>query len=198
MIIGLDEAGRGSLFGRVYCAGVVLPDGFMERARAEKVVIRDSKKMTPAQREKSRGFIEKNAAAFRVAWAERDEIDTVNILRATMNAFHRVLDALEPTTTDRVLVDGSYWVPYRDVPHECVVRGDDAVPEIACASILAKTHRDAYVLSACDADAALERYGLRANKGYGTAAHLRALREHGPSEHHRRSFQTGGARRRLL
>jgi ribonuclease HII len=170
----------------------------MERARAEKAVIRDSKKMTPAQREKSRVFIEKNALAFGVCWAERDEIDTVNILRATMNAFHRVLDALAPTSDDKIMVDGSYWVRYGDVPHECVVRGDDAVPEIACASILAKTHRDRYVLAACDADAALERYGLRSNKGYGTAAHLRALREHGPSGEHRCSFHPNQAGARLL
>lgn len=196
LVAGIDEAGRGSLISRVYAAAVVVPEDFMEMAAEEEIVIRDSKKMTARQRERSAAWIEQNAIAYAVAYADEVEIDRVNILEATMNAMHRAVEGLQ-IVPDRLHVDGSVFRPFidaegYDIPHECIIRGDDADPAIASASILAKTRRDEFLLGLVAEHPELERYGISKNMGYGTAAHVRALQEWGPSVFHRRSFRVKG------
>jgi len=203
LVAGIDEAGRGSLISRVCAAAVVVPEDFMDMAAEEEIVIRDSKKMTARQRERSAAWIEQNAIAYAVAYADETEIDRVNILEATMNAMHRAVESLQ-IVPDCLHVDGSVFRPFidaegYDIPHECIIRGDDTDPAIASASILAKTRRDEFLLGLVAEHPELERYGISQNMGYGTAAHVRALQEWGPSVFHRRSFHVKGvASQRLL
>ena len=176
---GCDEAGRGCLAGPVYAAAVVLPPGFSDP------LLNDSKKLTEAQRDKLRAIIEREALAWAVAACEVEEIDSINILRASFRAMHRALAAL-PVKPEFVLVDGNRFEPYGDVPHACVIQGDGLYASIAAASILAKTHRDEAMRRL---HAEFPAYDWCTNKGYPTLAHRAALREHGVTAHHRRSFQ---------
>lgn len=188
---GVDEAGRGSLMGPVFAAAVVwdasteLPPG---------VVIRDSKKMTARQREAARRFIEERAIAWAVASADVDVIDEVNVLQATIRAMHASLHQIRGRFS-RVLVDGTYFRPYMDVPHECVPKGDSLHVCIAAASILAKTHRDEHVVRMVQEHPVLARYGVAGNKGYGSRGHMQALVEFGMTRFHRRSFRLPTTRR---
>lgn len=186
---GIDEAGRGSLISRVYTAITILPDDFLEFCDAQNIVIRDSKKMTKLQREKSRAFIEKHAIDYNVQWSEVEEIDGIGIQKATMKAMHRCVDALH-MLPDTLFVDGECYENHNpSIPYECVVRGDSIIPEIACASILAKTHRDEFVENLCQENLdVLEKYGILQNKGYGTKIHMDALKQYGFTDFHRKSF----------
>lgn len=186
---GMDEAGRGSLISRVYTAITVLPDDFLELCKDENIIIRDSKKMTKLQREKTRSFIEQHAMDYNVQWSTEEEIDSIGIQKATMKAMHRCVDHLN-MPLDKLFVDGDYYENHLpELEYECVVRGDDIIPEIACASILAKTYRDEFIvdLTLQHMDK-LEKYGILENKGYGTKIHMDALRKHGFSDFHRKSF----------
>lgn len=186
---GIDEAGRGSLISRVYTAITILPDDFLEFCDAQNIIIRDSKKMTKLQREKSRAFIEKHAIDYNVQWSEVEEIDGIGIQKATMKAMHRCVDALH-MLPDKLFVDGECYENHNpSIPYECVVRGDSIIPEIACASILAKTHRDEFVENLCQENLdVLEKYGILQNKGYGTKIHMDALKQYGFTDFHRKSF----------
>ncbi len=196
LFVGVDEAGRGCLSGPVFAAAVLLPASF---SVPKGVVIRDSKKMSAAQRERSRAFIEENAVAWGVGYADVECIDSINILRATQKAMHHALDALmehlpeSDVSNVHLYVDGDRFRDYTcqrtstTIPHTCVVRGDATEPSIAAASILAKTHRDEYVLQKMHS--LHPEYGWDKNKGYGTARHIAAIREHGAREGmHRLSF----------
>jgi ribonuclease HII len=193
--IGIDEAGRGSLMGRVYAGAVCFPEnGWMEDAVVQKIVIRDSKKMTAKARQKSREYIEKTTM-WGIGYTSEEEVDRLGIVPANILAMHRAIDCLLEKHPELLVVkkkelkvDGTCFRDYPDIPHELVVRGESVHPEIASASILAKTHRDEHVLELCNADVDLLRYHLDTNKGYGTAAHLKALKEHGASRFHRRTF----------
>lgn len=188
---GVDEAGRGSLMGPVFAAAVVwdasteLPPG---------VVIRDSKKMTARQREAARKFIEERAIAWAVSSADVDVIDEVNVLQATIWAMHASLHQIRGRFS-RVLVDGTYFRPYMEVPYECVPKGDSLHVCIAAASILAKTHRDEHVVRLVQEHPVLVRYGVAGNKGYGSRGHMQALVEFGMTRFHRRSFRLPTTRR---
>ena len=186
---GIDEAGRGSLISRVYTAITILPDNFLDICQEENIVIRDSKKMTSLQRQKSRLFIEKHAIDYNVQWSEVEEIDGIGIQKATMKAMHRCIDALH-MFPDKLYVDGDYYENHiPELEYECVIRGDDLIPEIACASILAKTYRDEYIENLCKTHSdILEPYGILQNKGYGTKIHMDALRQFGFTDFHRKSF----------
>ena len=188
---GVDEAGRGSLMGPLYAAAVVWDDSTV---LPPGVVIRDSKKMTPRQREAARKFIEERAVAWAVASSDVDVIDEVNVLQATMRAMHASLHQIRGRFT-RVLVDGTYFRPYMDVPHECVPKGDSLHVCIAAASILAKTHRDEHVVRMVREHPVLARYGVAENKGYGSRGHMQALVEYGMTRFHRRSFRLPTTRR---
>ena len=132
---GCDEAGRGCLCGPVACAAVILPPDFSCPG------LDDSKKLSEKKREALRPLIEKKALAWAVVMVEADEIDRINILQASIAGMHRALDKL-CLTPGHILVDGNKFIPYRDIPHTTVVKGDATYMSIAAASILAKTHRD--------------------------------------------------------
>ncbi len=183
VIAGCDEAGRGPLAGPVYAAAVVLPEGFYHP------LLKDSKQMTAAQRNLMRDIIEKEAVAWCVASCSAVEIDEMNILQASITAMQRALDGLK-TKLDLVLVDGNRFRKYVDpsgaeVPYKCIVKGDDKVPEISAASILAKTYRDEYMTKIA---ADYPMYGWERNMGYPTEEHREAISKYGFCEHHRRSF----------
>lgn len=184
LVCGVDEAGRGPLAGPVVAAAVVLaPD----RPIAG---LRDSKQLSPAQREGLATRIRACALAFGIGRAEPEEIDRLNILRATLLAMRRAVDSL-PVRPLRALVDGNRC-PELPCACEAIVRGDASVPAISAASILAKVARDAEMAAL---DAAWPGYGFALHKGYPTRLHLEALARLGPSAVHRRSF---GPVRRLL
>jgi ribonuclease HII len=200
--VGLDEAGRGPLWGRLYAAAVIMaPDDDVYFDGG--VVLRqitDSKKLTPRRRAVLRDYIEETAIAKAVAWAEPAEIDAVNVLQADMNAMHRALDQIwrdDGMPFERILVDGDTWRSWRVpedaggeiIPAMTIVEGDAKVLSIAAASILAKEAHDEWVQTTVAAEPLLsERYGIDRNMGYGTAAHMAGLKTWGAHALHRRSF----------
>ncbi|RMF20963.1 MAG: ribonuclease HII [Bacteroidetes bacterium] len=176
---GCDEAGRGCLAGPVFAAAVILPPDFQHP------LLNDSKVLAPARRQELRRIIESEALAWSVASLSPAEIDRLNILWASVEAMHRALDGLQ-RRPQSLLIDGNRFKPYRGLPHHCFVRGDGRYAAIAAASVLAKTHRDAFMEQLARQYPA---YGWERNKGYPTAEHRRAILEHGPTPHHRRSFR---------
>ena len=190
--IGVDEAGRGPLFGRVYCAAVILP------LTMDFSFIKDSKKFTSKKKiREAADKIKQHALAWSVAFSDEKTIDDINILQATMKAMHKcILDILPEKGT--LLVDGNYFNPltrilneaWHTVPYTCVEKGDSTYYSIAAASILAKVARDDYILELCTTYPYLvERYGLDKNKGYGAKKHMDGIREHGITEWHRKSYK---------
>ena len=178
-IAGIDEAGRGPLAGPVAAAAVILPKRFSCRG------LDDSKKISPARRELLYARITDDPRIFwTVATADREEIDRLNILRATHLAMRRAAEALDPPP-EHCIIDG---LPVKNfpIPHDGVVKGDGLSLSIAAASIIAKVTRDR-IMHALDQE--FPQYGFAKHQGYGTKAHLEALRIHGPCLHHRRSFQ---------
>lgn len=193
--VGLDEAGRGSLWGRLYVGAVIMSpddDAYFDNGVTLRKIT-DSKKLTPRRRAVLADFIRENAIESVVAWADPEEIDRNNILQADMAAMHRALSSMG-TPFQRILVDGDYWKPWSDasgevVPALTIVEGDAVSLPIAAASILAKEAHDAWVRETVAAEPTLgERYGLDKNMGYGTAAHMEGLRTWGAHSLHRKSF----------
>jgi len=176
-VAGVDEAGRGPLAGPVAVAAVIL-DPVQPIAG-----LTDSKKLTARRRETLADSVRARARAWALTWAEPDEIDTLNVLGATMAAMRRAVDALEPAPT-AVRVDG-HQCPELAVPAEAVVGGDLSEPAISAASILAKVARDGHMV---ELDARYPGYGFAGHKGYATRAHRAALARLGPCPAHRRSF----------
>ena len=179
---GVDEAGRGCLAGDVYAAAVILPPGYDNPA------LNDSKQLSARRREALRQEIERDALAWSVGVATVEEIDRLNILRAALLAMHRALDSLA-VRPEFIAVDGNKFIPYGDTPYATVVKGDGRVQTIAAASILAKTHRDEYMRRLHGQH---PQYGWDRNAGYGTREHRAALRQHGLTPYHRRSFNLLG------
>ncbi|PST84113.1 ribonuclease HII [Pedobacter yulinensis] len=176
---GLDEAGRGCLAGPVFAAAVILPrDFYLEE-------LDDSKKLTHEQRDVLRPIIEREALAWAVASVDNDEIDRINILNASFLAMHRALDALH-LQPGFLCIDGNRFKAYREVPHCCVIKGDGKYLNIAAASILAKTHRDAYMEQL---DGEYPHFQWRQNKGYPTIFHREAVLANGHSPYHRKTFR---------
>lgn len=175
-IAGVDEAGRGCLFGPVFAAAVILDPGRPVPGLA------DSKVLPPARRLELAGLIRQRALAWAVASASAEEIDRINIREASRLAMRRAVESLRPPC-DYLLVDALRidW----PAPQQALIRGDARVAAIAAASILAKTARDTLIT---ELDAAYPGYGLARHKGYGTVEHLQALRRLGPTPLHRRSF----------
>lgn len=176
---GCDEAGRGCLAGPVVAAAVILPEGF------EHPFLNDSKQLTEARREELRPVIETQALAWAVAFVSEKEIDEINILQASFRAMHLAVSKLN-LIPQHLLIDGNRFRKYPGIAHTCVIGGDARYQSIAAASILAKTHRDAYMELLGEK---YPMYGWVHNKGYPTAAHREAIRTHGPTPHHRRSFR---------
>lgn len=176
---GCDEAGRGCLAGPVFAAAVILG----QDTRIEE--LNDSKKLSASRRENLRILIEKEALAFAVASVSPVEIDEINILNASILAMHRALDQLSQAP-DLILVDGNKFKPYGDIAHHTIVKGDGIYQSIAAASILAKTYRDHHMMKL---HTSFPDYCWNTNMGYPTLAHRRAIKELGPTLHHRRSFR---------
>jgi ribonuclease HII len=175
---GCDEAGRGCLAGPVVAAAVILPDSFRHP------LLNDSKQLSHAQRSTLRPIIEAEALSWAVGIIEPEEIDEINILRASFKAMHIALKQLT-VQPELILVDGNRFDPYPHTPHHCIIKGDGKYMSIAAASVLAKTHRDQIMEKLhCD----FPQYKWEKNKGYPTADHRQAIAETGPSPHHRKSF----------
>ena len=176
---GCDEAGRGCLAGPVFAAAVILPLTFKHP------LLNDSKQLTDRQRKLLRPIIESEAIAWSVAEVSVEEIDTINILQAALEAMHRAVHQLS-TTPEHLLIDGNKFRPFPGIAHTCIVGGDAKMKNIAAASILAKTYRDDRM---DELHQEFPHYEWIRNKGYGTADHRAAIQQHGITIHHRKSFR---------
>lgn len=175
---GCDEAGRGCLAGPVFAAAVIVPPDFYHP------LLNDSKQVDAETRDELRIFIENNAVAYSVAQVDHEEIDRINILKASFKAMHLALDKLKKRPK-LLLIDGNRFTKYRRTKHECIIKGDGIYASIAAASILAKTYRDDFMRNLHNE---FPQYKWITNKGYGTREHRHAIALHGPSPYHRRSF----------
>lgn len=175
---GLDEAGRGCYAGPVFAAAVILPKNFRHP------LLNDSKQVKEKDRNILRPVIEKESIAYAVAMVDNDEIDVINILQASFKAMHLSIDKLS-VAPELLLVDGNRFKVYKQTKHTCIIGGDGKYTSIAAASILAKTYRDEYMQQL---HKEFPHFGWNKNKGYGTAVHREAIKEHGLCKYHRRSF----------
>lgn len=175
---GCDEAGRGCLAGPVFAAAVILPKKFKHP------LLNDSKQLTEADRYLLRPIIEEKAIAFAVASVDHEEIDRINILKASFKAMHLAIDQLA-VRPELLLIDGNRFSPYFGILHHCVVQGDGIFASIAAASILAKTYRDDFMLNLHNE---YPQYDWASNKGYATPSHKNHLRAYGMSPYHRKTF----------
>lgn len=180
---GCDEAGRGCLAGSVYAAAVILPPDYQNER------LNDSKKLTARQRYALRQDIERDAVAWAVGVVTPQEIDQINILNASILAMHRALDQLQ-VRPEAIIVDGNRFKPYRDLPHTTIVKGDGKYLSIAAASILAKTYRDDEMVRLAQE---YPDYDWQHNMGYPTRKHCEAIRQHGITPYHRRTFNLLGS-----
>lgn len=176
---GVDEAGRGCLAGPVTAACVILPNNFYSNK------LNDSKKISKKTRDKLRIKIEKEAISFSVTHISSQEIDKINILNATIKAMHESISKLK-IEPKRIIIDGNYFKQYKNIPHECIIKGDEKFQNIAAASILAKTYRDELMNSL---DRNFPKYSWNQNKGYATKKHRESIKKYGITIHHRKSFK---------
>jgi ribonuclease HII len=175
---GCDEAGRGCYAGPVFAASVILPEGFYHP------LLNDSKQVKEKQRYELRSYIEAHALAFAVGSISNEEIDQINILKASFKAMHQAIGQLK-IKPGYLLIDGNRFIPYPQIPHQCIIKGDGKYANIAAASILAKTYRDDFMKQL---DLEFPEYQWRKNKGYGTLVHRKAIEQFGLSKYHRKSF----------
>lgn len=175
---GCDEAGRGPLAGPVFAAAVILPKDFHHP------LLNDSKKMTEKARELLRPIIEREAIAWAVEEVSAEEIDTINILNASIAGMQRAVRKL-PVKPEFLLIDGNRFKPFDDYRYQCIVKGDAKFTSIAAASVLAKTYRDEYMRKLAQEH---PQYGWERNMGYPTKEHIEAIRQHGHTPEHRKSF----------
>ena len=188
--VGIDEAGRGPLFGPVYTAAVIFPQD--EELLNDLIV--DSKKLTShRKRLMAYDYVKENAIDYSIFAVDEKMIDKLNIFHATYWGTHRALDNLT-VIPEHILMDGNKFKPYdRDgeyIPHTCVVKGDNKYASIAAASILAKVERDLFIENICDKYPILEeRYNMRNNKGYGTKDHMSGIEKYGVTDKHRFSYK---------
>ena len=175
---GCDEAGRGAYAGPVFAAAVILPKDFHHP------LLNDSKKLTEKNRDLLRPIIEKEAICFGVEKVTNEEIDKINILQASFKAMHLSIDQLT-ISPELLLIDGNRFKKYKQIPHQCIVKGDGKYSAIAAASVLAKTYRDAYMEKI---HTEYPVYNWQKNKGYGTALHRKAIETYGLCKYHRKSF----------
>ena len=176
---GCDEAGRGCLAGPVVAAAAIVPSGWNHP------LLDDSKKLKESQRDELRRVIESDFEYWAVGFVFPEVIDEINILNASFLAMHKALENLK-CIPELILVDGNRFNPFKEIPFECVVKGDGKFRSIAAASILAKTHRDEFMKKLHEK---FPVYDWHKNKGYPTIKHRKAIGIHGPCQHHRKSFQ---------
>ena len=182
--VGIDEAGRGPLIGRVYAAAVIWP------INIDNPDINDSKKISAKKRKVLKEWIEQNVIDYGIGYAEPEEIDQINILQATYLAMHRALDNLK-SEFNSIIVDGNRFKQYKDIQYQTVIKGDATYYSISAASILAKEYHDEYIKNICQENPELDtKYKLLSNMGYGTKDHLKGIQEHGITVYHRKSFKS--------
>lgn len=181
---GCDEAGRGCLAGPVFAAAVILPPYFFHPG------LNDSKQVPEELRYELRSYIEQHAIAYSVAQVDHEEIDRINILKASFKAMHLAIGTLKKTPKF-LLIDGNRFTKYKRTPHQCIIKGDATYSSIAAASILAKTYRDDFMKNL---HLKFPHYKWITNKGYGTEEHRKAIETHGLSPYHRRTFQCCSSR----
>ena len=188
--VGIDEAGRGCLFGPVSVASVI----WLNEEPNPDIVIKDSKKMNLKQKNIAYDYILDNSIAYSHKFIDNDEIDKTNILKSTIRGMHLCLDdIIDELDIDTILVDGNQFDYYIDssdncIDHKCIIDGDNKYKSIACASILAKVKRDNYIIELCEEYPELKKYDIHNNKGYGTKKHLEAIKEYGITKWHRKTF----------
>lgn len=204
--IGVDEVGRGCLFGPVVAVAVALPKADIIHKNDLWLEIKDSKKLSEKKRYKLFDFLTKNCIAYGVGIISEKEIDEMNILRATMKAMHKALDECIRSMRNntklhthciQIKIDGPHFKPYIppgeedewSIDTQCVVNGDATHLSIASASVIAKCVRDTRMVELIKSNPDLDRYGISKNKGYGTQAHMKALKEYGITDYHRKSFK---------
>ncbi len=185
---GCDEAGRGALAGPVVAAAVILP----KRYRNE--ILNDSKQLSALVRETLRKEICEKAVSWNVAMVDNNEIDHINILRATYKAMHLAIEGLS-RRPEFLLVDGNYFIPFKDIPFKTIIEGDSKFMSIAAASVLAKTFRDEYMIKLHDE---YPQYGWKTNKGYPTPEHKEAIDKYGVTPYHRKTFHLGDSQMDLF
>ncbi|PWH84526.1 ribonuclease HII [Algibacter marinivivus] len=176
---GTDEAGRGCLAGPVTAAAVILPDNFKNS------ILNDSKQISEKKRFLLKPIIEKQALSFNVAHVFQEEIDSINILNASILAMHKSIELLKPQP-EFIIVDGNKFKPYNNIPFETIIKGDGKYLSIAAASILAKTYRDLYMKKIHEE---FPMYNWKQNKGYPTKEHRAAIKKYGITKYHRKSFR---------
>ncbi|WP_416866884.1 MAG: ribonuclease HII [Imperialibacter sp.] len=176
---GCDEAGRGCLAGPVVAAAVILPPDFHHK------VLTDSKQLSEKQRMALKEDVKSAAIAWAVGWCSPEEIDKINILNASFVAMHRAVDQLKKVP-EHLLIDGNRFKKYKELPHNCIIKGDSLYYSIAAASILAKTYRDEWMERLGEE---FPVYQWAKNKGYPTMDHREAIRAHGITSYHRKSFR---------
>lgn len=175
---GTDEAGRGCLAGPVTAAAVILPDHF------KNAILNDSKQLTEIKRNLLKSIIESEAIGFAVAHIYPADIDKINILNASILAMHKSIEQLQEV--DFISVDGNKFKPFNDVPFKTIIKGDGKFMNIAAASVLAKTYRDAYMTEIHNE---FPMYNWKQNKGYPTKEHRSAIKKYGATKYHRKSFR---------
>ena len=175
---GCDEAGRGCLAGAVFAAAVILPPDFSHP------LLNDSKQMTERNRNLLRAVIEREAVAWQVVAVPPERIDEINILNASFEGMTLAVEGLR-VRPEFLAIDGNRFRTRLEIPYQCIVKGDGKYADIAAASVLAKTHRDEYMLRLAEE---YPQYGWASNKGYPTREHRLAVREHGLTPYHRRTF----------
>jgi ribonuclease HII len=175
---GCDEAGRGCYAGPVFAAAVILPKKFHHP------LLNDSKQVKEADRKTLRTIIEESAISFGVGMLTNETIDEINILKASFKSMHLAIDQLKPKPK-LLLIDGNRFIPYKKLPHHCIINGDGKFASIAAASILAKTYRDDFMEQLHDE---FPVYDWASNKGYGTLKHRQAIEQYGICQYHRKSF----------
>lgn len=176
---GTDEAGRGCLSGPVVAAAVILPTNFKHD------LLNDSKQLSEKNRQKLRLFIEEHAKDYAVSFVDNLEVDTLNVLQASITAMHRSIKKLS-IQPEFIIVDGNKFRNYKEIPHKTIIKGDAKFMNIAAASILAKTYRDAYMEKI---HKEFPQYNWQKNKGYPTKEHRNAIREFGVTKYHRKTFK---------
>ena len=176
---GTDEAGRGCLSGPVVAAAVILSDDF------EHPYLNDSKQISEKKRKELRPFIEEHALAFAVSFVHNDEVDTINVLQASITGMHRSIEGLK-VQPEFIIVDGNKFKPYKDIPYQTIVKGDAKYKSIAAASVLAKTYRDEFMEKIHEE---FPQYNWKKNKGYPTKEHRDGIRQFGATKYHRKSFK---------
>ncbi|MBQ2572868.1 MAG: ribonuclease HII [Bacteroidales bacterium] len=176
---GCDEAGRGCLAGPVYAAAVILPPDYKNET------LNDSKQLSEKKRDELRAEIERDAISFCVASMDNNEIDQINILKASILSMHKAVSGLT-VIPQLLLIDGNKFIPYENIPHKCIVKGDATYMSIAAASILAKTYRDEFMYKIAKE---FPEYHWDENKGYPTKSHRAAIMEYGITKYHRLSYK---------